>query len=482
MENKTKKTGFCEIGMVGLGVMGRNLLLNMAEHNHPVAGFDTDLSKVDALRKESSERNTYGAENLEEFIGLLASPRKIMLLVPAGRPVDAVIEELLPFLQKGDIIIDGGNSYYKDTEVRIQNLAKKGVNLLGVGISGGEKGAREGPSIMPGGDKAAYEHVSTIFKNCSAKVNGEPCVAYLGPRSSGHFVKMVHNGIEYGIMQLISETYDILKRGLRFTNADLKKVYADWNEGELNSYLLEITSNIFGKQDDQTGKPLIDEILDVAKQLGTGMWTSQSSMELQVPTPIIDVAVGIRNLSMMEEQRELAHKILQRPIQNYSGDNEAFLELLRRALYVSMLLTYAQGMALLGVASVKLNDQLNLETVARIWRGGCIIRAGMLEDIRTAYKKNPQLPNLILDQEIAKRIMSDQEALRSVLKVAIDIGVPVPGLMSALSYLDGYRSGWLPANLIQSQRDYFGAHTYERKDEKGTFHTHWENAKLYENQ
>jgi len=463
-----------EIGMVGLGVMGCNLVLNMADHDFSVAGYDKDQTKVEALRKEAAKRNIRGAANIVDFIALLRKPRAIMMLVPAGTPVDSVIKDLLPHLDKGDLVIDAGNSYFKDTDVRGRDLAAKGIQFLGVGVSGGEEGARHGPSIMPGGPKAAYERVRPVFEAAAAKVNGDPCVTYLGPGSSGHFVKMVHNGIEYGVMQLIAETYDLMKRGLGLNDDELHEVYALWNKGELNGYLVEITSHIFSKQDEKTGKRLIDEILDVAKQKGTGMWTSQSAMELQVPIPTIDLAVAMRDLSVFEKEREQAGAIYQRSIRRLTGDRDKFLTQFGGALLAALIITYAQGMALLAVASAKYKYQLDLEAVARIWRGGCIIRAALLEDICAAFRARRDLPNLLLDPNLSRKLMEHQEDLRSVVSQASESGVPIPGLMISLGYLDAYRSAWLPANLIQAQRDYFGAHTYERSDAKGAFHTEWE--------
>ena len=463
-----------EIGMVGLGVMGRNLVLNMADHGFSVAGYDKDRPKSRRCGRKQPERKIRGAANIDEFIALLRKPRAIMMLVPAGPPVDSVIKDLLPHLDKGDLIIDAGNSYFKDTDVRARNLAAKGIQFLGVGVSGGEEGARHGPSIMPGGPKEAYERVRPVFEAAAAKVNGEPCVTWLGPGSAGHFVKMVHNGIEYGIMQLIAETYDLMKRGLGLNDDELHEVYASWNKGELNGYLVEITSHIFSKQDEKTGKRLIDEILDVAKQKGTGMWTSQSAMELQVPIPTIDLAVAMRDLSVFEKEREQAGAIYQRPMRRFTGDRDTFLTQLGRALYAAMIITYAQGMALLAVASDKYKYHLDLEAVARIWRGGCIIRAALLEDICAAFHARRDLPNLLLDPNLSRKLMEHQEDLRRVVCQAAESGVPAPGLMVSLGYLDAYRSAWLPANLIQAQRDYFGAHTYERIDAKGTFHTEWE--------
>jgi len=464
-----------DIGMIGLGVMGRNLVLNIAGHGFSVTGYDTDKDKVDALRDEAVKHDICGVEKIPEFIALLHSPRTIMLLVPAGAPVDSVIKELLPHLNKGDSIIDGGNSYFKDTDVRVRNLAAKGIHFLGVGISGGEEGARRGPSIMPGGPKEAYERIRPVFEAVAAKINGEPCVTWLGPGSTGHFVKMVHNGIEYGMMQLIAETYDLMKRGLDMNDDEMHDVYAGWNKGELNGYLVEITSHIFSKQDEKTGKRLIDEILDVAKQKGTGMWASQSAMELQVPIPTIDLAVALRDLSVFAKEREQAGILYQRSTQHVTTERKTFLVQLGRAFYGAMIITYAQGFALLRVASDKYKYQLDLESVARIWRGGCIIRSALLEDIQQAFHARHDLPNLLLAPKISQKIMDYQEDLRSVVCQASGARVPAPGLMVSLGYLDAYRSVWLPANLIQAQRDYFGAHTYERIDAKGTFHTEWEN-------
>ena len=470
----TNKKQQCEIGMIGLGVMGRNFLLNMADHGFCVAGYDKDPAKVAALCQEAEKRDAHGVEDIREFIVLLQRPRAVMLLVPAGAPVDSVIKELLPLLDQGDLIIDAGNSYFKDTDLRASRLAANGIHFLGVGVSGGEEGARRGPSIMPGGPKEAYERVRPIMEAAAAKVGDAPCVTWLGPGSAGHFVKMVHNGIEYGVMQLLSEAYDLMKRGLGLNDDELQDVFSSWNKGELNSYLVEITGRIFSRQDERTGKRLIDEILDVARQKGTGMWTSQSAMELQVPIPIIDMAVSMRDLSSFGTEREQAAARYQRPMRPLSGDRAAFLAQLGRALFAGMTITYAQGMALLAVASEKYQYHLDLEAVARIWRGGCIIRAALLEEVCAAFRARPDLPNLLLDPNLSSKVMEHQEDLRLVVCRAAESGVPVPGLMASLGYLDGYRSAWLPANLIQAQRDYFGAHTYERIDAKGTFHTEWE--------
>ena len=459
--------------MVGLGVMGRNLLLNMADHGFSVAGYDKDMSQVEALRKEAEKRDIHCTANLQDFISSLRLPRTIILLVPAGAPVDSVINDLSGYLQKDDLIIDSGNSYFKDTNLRTIRLKEKGILFMGMGISGGEEGARHGASIMPGGLKEAYERVKPVLEAVAARVNGEPCVTYLGPSSAGHFVKMVHNGIEYGLMQLISETYALMKLVLDYSDNELETIFSEWNDGELNGFLIQITSNIFGKVDEKTGKRLIDEILDVARQKGTGMWTSQSAMELQIPVPTIDMAVAMRDLSVFEEQREMADEIYKHPETHFSGDQKKFLTELHKALYVSMLTTYAQGFALLSSASDKYGYHLDLESVARIWRGGCIIRAAILEDIQAAFNKKRDLLNLLLDPKLSQKINENQEYLRQIVCHASTMGIPIPGIMASLEYLDAYRSSWLPANLIQAQRDYFGAHTYERIDAKGTYHTEW---------
>jgi 6-phosphogluconate dehydrogenase len=471
---KTQPEPRYELGMVGLGVMGRNLLLNMADHGFSVAGYDQDPSQVVALRKEAADRDICAADNVDDFTALLRPPRAVMLLVPAGAPVDSAIKDLLPHLDQGDLIIDAGNSYFKDTDLRAGTFAAKGIQFLGVGVSGGEEGARHGPSIMPGGPKEAYERVRPVLEAVAARVNGEPCVTYLGPGSAGHFVKMVHNGIEYGVMQLIAETYDLMKRGLGLDDDDLCDVFSAWNEGELGGYLTEITSRIFSQVDEKTGQRLIDEILDVAKQKGTGIWTSQTAMELQVPTPTIDLAVAMRDLSVCADQREQASAIYQLPQRRLDSDRDTFLTQLGRGLFAGMIITYAQGLALLAVASKQYEYHLDLEAVARIWRGGCIIRAAVLEDIRAAFHARPELPNLLLDPNLSRKLIEHQGDLRRIVRHAAEAGIPAPALMVSLSYLDAYRSAWLPANLIQAQRDYFGAHTYERVDAKGRFHTQWE--------
>jgi 6-phosphogluconate dehydrogenase len=464
----------CDIGLIGLGVMGRNLVLNMADQGFLVAVYNRTTGKTrEFIEKEIGSRDIRGGYNLKEFTSLLRKPRAILLLVKAGPPVDAVIEELLSYLEPGDLLIDGGNSYFRDTNRRSKSLAEKGFLYLGMGISGGEYGARHGPSMMPGGSKEAYERVLSILEATAAKVDGEPCVTFLGFTSAGHYVKMVHNGIEYGLMELIAETYDLMKRGLGLTNDELHVVYNKWNQGELKSYLIEITAQIFLQRDDKTDKRLIDMILDEAKQKGTGKWTSWGAMDLQVPTPTVDTAVMMRDLSGYKVERKIAAQMIHGPKTTFKGDRDRFISQLRNALYASMIITYTQGMALLKQASNAYGYGLNLEAVARIWRGGCIIRAALLEDIRTSYQKQPGLVNLLMDPHLSEEVMARQGDLREVVSVAANLGLPAPGLMVSLAYFDGYRSAWLPANLMQAQRDYFGAHTYERVDKKGVFHTQW---------
>ena len=462
------------IGMIGLGTMGRNLALNIADHGFSVAGYNRHLDKVALLEKEAEGRKVLGVRSEEELSKALSRPRAIMMMVPAGKAVDQVIRGLLPYLEAGDIIIDGGNSHYKDTNIRGEALTGKGIHFLGVGISGGEKGARFGPSVMPGGQKEAYERVRPIFEAAAAKVDGKPCVTYLGPGSAGHYVKMVHNGIEYGLMQLISETYHFMKSALGLNDKELADVYHEWNEGELQSFLVEITAEIFRRIDDKTGEPLIDMIRDSAKQKGTGKWTSQDAMDLQIPMPTIDMAVSMRNLSMHRDEREALARRLPITASDQIDDKKTSLGMLHNALYFSMITTYAQGMALLKAASDEYNYRLPLDEVARIWTGGCIIRAKVLEQIRSTLRSNPDLPNLMLDTTLSGVLLKREVDLRRVIQLGVLSEIPIPGLMASLAYLDAFRSSWLPANLIQAQRDLFGSHTYERNDEKGTFHTVWE--------
>jgi 6-phosphogluconate dehydrogenase len=462
-----------ELGMIGLGVMGRNLLLNMADHGYSVAGYDKDSTKVQSLSNEAENRPIRGAETLENLIAQLREPRMVMLLVPAGPPVDAVISELIPLMKAGDLIIDGGNSYFRDTERRSKELKEKGISYMGVGISGGENGARHGPSIMPGGPKEGYERVRPLFEAIAAHVGQKPCVTYLGPGSAGHYVKMVHNGIEYGVMQLIAESYHLMKQALGLTNDRLHSIYKEWNSTELSGFLIEITADILAQKDDRTGKDLVDVILDEARQKGTGLWTSQEAMTLGVPLPTVDLAVVMRQLSDLKQYRLSASHIGSNGESVFHGDPDTFVEQIRNALYAAMLITYSQGMSLLRVASDKYKYNLRLEDIAQIWQGGCIIRATLLEKIRSGYRAKPDLQSLLLDSGFVKDIIDRQQQLRAVVQAAVGLAIPVPGLSVSLAYMDGYRSSWLPANLIQAQRDYFGAHTYERVDSAGAFHTEW---------
>ena len=460
--------------MIGLGVMGRNLLLNMADHGFSVVGFDKDTQKTITLESSATPGTTVkGVNTLAEMIQQLEKPRKLMMLVPAGKPVDDVIGDLLPLLDKGDIVIDGGNSHYTDTLRRVTYMQDKGFHFMGVGISGGEHGARTGPSIMPGGDPAAYAHVQPILEAVSAKVNGSPCVAHLGKGAAGHYVKMVHNGIEYAIMQLISETYDLLHRGLGLDNDELHKIYKSWNEGELQSFLVEITKDIFLQKDDRTDNRLVDMILDKAGSKGTGKWTSQDAMDLPVPVPVIDMAVTMRDLSSFKEERTQAAAIYKNPVVDFPVPKEVFIQQVQDALYFATILSYAQGLAMLTKASDELKMEIPLPEVVRVWRGGCIIRSSLLESFYIAYQKNPKLANLLLDGDIAQLLQAKKQNMRNVIISAIHLGYPVAGLMAALSYIDAYRSERLPTNLIQAQRDYFGAHTYQRIDVPGVFHTEW---------
>ncbi len=461
-----------DFGLIGLGVMGRNFILNIAGHGHSALGYDLEEDQVDALNKEAREYKVKGVGSLDEFVSGLARPRKVMMLVPAG-VVDNVIDDLVPKLEKGDLIIDGGNSHPDDTDRRAKDLTGKGFRYIGVGVSGGAEGARHGPSMMPGGDEDAYQEVKEIFEGAAAHVEGEPCVTLLGPGSAGHFVKMVHNGIEYGIMQLISEVYDIMKNGLKMTNLEMKGQFETWNDGPLSSFLVEITADILGKEDEVEDGYLIDHILDSAKQKGTGKWTSQIAMDMQVPVPTVDTAVSMRHLSAFKDEREKAGMILNGPEPKIDEDKTLFLKKLENALYMSMMLSYAQGMELLRIASQEKNYGFDLSEVARIWRGGCIIRSKMLWDFMEAFRKDPGLPNLLFADKLARSAALNEKDLRAVVIKATDTGIPVPGFMSVLSYFDAYRSGHLAANMIQAQRDYFGSHTYQRVDEKGVFHTDW---------
>jgi 6-phosphogluconate dehydrogenase len=463
-----------QFGVIGLAVMGKNLAMNIESRGYTVSVYNRSSEKTEEILSETQGRNIVGTYSVEEFVNSLEKPRKIMLMVKAGKPTDATIDQLIPHLEKGDILIDGGNTFFADTQRRNQKLSELGIHFIGTGVSGGEEGALKGPSIMPGGQKEAYELVAPIFKDISAKVNGEPCTTYIGPDGAGHYVKMVHNGIEYGDMQLICESYFILKHVLGLSADELHEVFADWNKGELDSYLIEITADIFKKKDDVTGNPLVDMILDTAGQKGTGKWTSQSALDLGVPLPIITESVFARFISAMKEERVAASKVLSGPeVSPFTGDKEALIESVRKALYMSKICSYAQGFAQMRAASEEYNWDLQYGDIAMIFRGGCIIRAQFLQKIKDAYDRDPGLRNLLLDPYFKEIVESYQTALRDVVAHAVKAGIPVPCFSAALSYYDSYRTETLPANLLQAQRDYFGAHTYERVDKEGIFHTQW---------
>jgi 6-phosphogluconate dehydrogenase len=463
-----------DFGLIGLAVMGQNLALNVESKGFSVAVYNRTAARTEEFMAGPAQgKKIVGARSIPDFMAALARPRKMMLMVKAGQPVDDFIEQLLPHLEKGDLVIDGGNSYFKDTIRRNKALAGKGVLYIGTGVSGGEEGALHGPSIMPGGQREAYDLVAPIFGKIAAQVEGEACCAYIGADGAGHYVKMVHNGIEYGDMQLISEAYFIMKNGLGLTAKELHEVFAKWNEGELNSYLIEITADIFARMDDDTGGPLVEVILDRAGQKGTGKWTSQDALDLGIAAPTIAEAVFARCMSAVKEERVAASKVLRGPSTTYGGDRDSFIEAIRQALYASKICSYAQGFALMKEAAKEYGWELNFGEIAKIWRGGCIIRAQFLHGITEAYERNPALANLMLDPFFEEVLERNQENWRHVVASAATIGFPVPAFSSALAYFDSYRRDRLPANLIQAQRDYFGAHTYERVDKEGTFHTEW---------
>ncbi|MBN3771896.1 MULTISPECIES: NADP-dependent phosphogluconate dehydrogenase [Burkholderia] len=464
------------IGVIGLAVMGRNLALNIESRGYAVSVYNRSREKTDELIAEFPGRNLVPTYTLEEFVASLETPRRILMMVKAGEATDATIASLKPLLEKGDVLIDGGNTHFTDTIRRNQELAQSGLHFIGTGVSGGEEGALRGPSIMPGGQRDAYDLVEPILKQIAAKApsDGEPCVAYMGPDGAGHYVKMVHNGIEYGDMQLIAESYAVLKDVAGLTNDELGTVYTEWNQGELDSYLMEITSKIFGKKDEETGKHLVDVILDRAAQKGTGKWTSQNALDLGVPLPLITESVFARVLSSLKTERVAASKVLSGPAAApFDGDRAAFIEAVRRALYLSKVISYAQGFAQLRTASEEYGWNLDLGTIAKIFRAGCIIRARFLQKITDAYAKDPALANLLLDPYFKDIAANYQASLRDVVVAAVKAGVPVPAFASAVAYFDSYRSERLPANLVQAQRDFFGAHTFERTDKPGSFHANW---------
>jgi 6-phosphogluconate dehydrogenase len=463
-----------QIGVIGLAVMGKNLAWNIESRGYSVSVYNRSREKTEEMLHESKGKNVVGTYSIEEFVQSLETPRKILLMVKAGGPTDATIEQLKPHLDKGDILIDGGNTFFEDTRRRNHELSESGIHFIGTGVSGGEEGALTGPSIMPGGQKEAYELVAPIFKDIAAKVNGDACTTYIGPDGAGHYVKMVHNGIEYGDMQLISESYFLLKHVLGFSAEELHETFAEWNKGELDSYLIEITADIFTKKDEETGKPMVDVILDKAGQKGTGKWTSQSALDLGVSLPIITESVFARFISSIKDERVKASKVLSGPeAKPFEGDKKALVESIRKALYMSKICSYAQGFAQMRSASEEYGWDLKYGEIAMIFRGGCIIRAQFLQKIKEAYDRDSNLSNLLLDEYFKEIVESYQYALRDVISTAVQNGIPVPGFSAALSYYDSYRTETLPANLIQAQRDYFGAHTYERTDREGIFHTEW---------
>jgi 6-phosphogluconate dehydrogenase len=467
----------CDIGLIGLAVMGENLVLNMESHGFHVAVFNRTTSKVDAfVDGRAKGKNIVGCHSVEELVANLERPRKVFLLVKAGAAVDAFIDAIIPHLETGDIIIDGGNSHFPDTIRRTSYVESKGLLYIGTGVSGGEEGALKGPSIMPGGSPAAWPHVKEIFQSVAAKVeDGSPCCEWLGNDGAGHFVKMVHNGIEYGDMQMICEAYALMRNVLEMPPAEISAVFGEWNEGELDSYLIEITRDILAKTDDETGKPMVDVIMDTAGQKGTGRWTSATALDLGVPAQTIAEAVFARALSAIKDERLIAAQQLAGPGTKFTGDKRSFLEQLRQALFASKICSYAQGYQLMRAAAAEYQWDLNYGEIALMWRGGCIIRAQFLRNIKEAYDNNPGLQNLLLDDYFKNAIENSQTAWRKVVAAAVEHGVPVPAFSSALAYYDGYRSAVLPANLLQAQRDYFGAHTYERVDKPAGeyFHTNW---------
>lgn len=465
-------------GLIGLGVMGQNFVLNVERNGYGVAVYNRTAETTDKyIAGPAAGKNIKPAYTLKEFVVSLESPRKIMLLVKAGAPVDATIQQLIPLLGKGDLIIDGGNSFFLDTERRANELESQGFNFFGMGVSGGEEGALWGPSLMPGGSRDAYKEVEPIMKAVAAKAeeDGESCVTYIGPGGSGHYVKMAHNGIEYGDMQLIAEAYDLLKQTLGLSAQEFHNIFTEWNKGELSSFLIEVTANVFKKVDEESGKPLVDVILDKAGQKGTGKWMSGNALDLGAAIPTITAAVDGRILSSQKEERIKASGILTGPAKKYNGESsQKLIDAVRDALYASKICSYAQGMSLLKKASEEYKYNLDLGTIAKIWRAGCIIRARFLNDITNAYDRNKDLPNLLVDEEFRKAINTRQESWRFVIKCTIEMGIPMPAMSASLAYYDSYRSERLPANLIQAQRDFFGAHTFERTDKQGTFHADWE--------
>lgn len=463
-----------QFGIVGLGVMGENLALNVESHGFSVVGYDLAADKVQKFRKRTEGKKVVAVGSLADFLGALESPRRILMMVPAGKAVDSVINDLKPHLSRGDVLVDGGNTYFADTDRRMRELESTGVLYVGTGVSGGEEGALRGPSIMPGGNPAAWPVVKPILQSIAAKTDdGWPCCEWVGNGGAGHFVKMVHNGIEYGDMQMICEAYFLMEKVLGMSPGEMSGVFAEWNKGELNSYLIEITAEILAKKDPDTGKPMVHVILDTAEQKGTGKWTSQVALDLGMPAQTIADAVFARMLSALKKERVAASSVLTGPSRQFSGDRKEFLETIRKALFCSKICSYAQGFQLLRAADQEYKWNLNFGIIAKLWRAGCIIRAQFLGKITEAYGRKPGLANLLLDSYFGGMISSYQSSWRKAVGTAVEHGIPVSAFMSALSYFDSYRSAVLPANLLQAQRDYFGAHTYRRVDKEGVFHTTW---------
>ena len=465
-----------DFGVIGLGVMGQNLALNVDDHGHSVAVWNLEPEWVDTFVQKNAPRKITGTKDLKEFVAALERPRRILMMIKAGDPVDQMLEKLAPLLDQDDIVIDGGNSWFKDTQRREHDMRKFGIKFFGMGVSGGEEGARRGPSMMPGGARESYERMRPVLEAIAAKSDSGPCVTYVGPDGAGHFVKMVHNGIEYGDMQLIAEAYDILRKVLKIDANELSKIFAEWNRGELESYLIELTSEVLTAADPETNRPLVDVILDKAGQKGTGKWTAQVALDLAIPIPTIAAAIDARVLSSMKDERVKASKILGSDGKRYEGDKAPLIKSVRQALYASKICSYAQGMSLIAAGSKEWNWGINLKEMARIWKAGCIIRAKLLDDIMRAYERDPQNQNLLLEGEFTKRVLESEKGWRQAVRVAQEQGIPVPAMSASLAYFDAYRSANLPQNLTQAQRDFFGAHTYQRADspEAGFVHSDWQ--------
>lgn len=463
-----------QIGVIGLAVMGKNIAFNIESRGYKVSVYNRTPERTKQMMEEATEKEVYPYYTIKDFVASLEKPRKILLMVAAGKATDKTIDQLLPHLDQGDLIIDGGNTNFVDTQRRSKYLLEKGIHFIGMGVSGGEEGALNGPSLMPGGKREAHQLIRPILEKIAAKVEGEPCTTYIGPDGAGHFVKMVHNGIEYGDMQLIAETYAIMKHILGLDADMLHRVFSEWNKGELDSYLIEITADIFAKKDEETGEPLVEKVLDTAEQKGTGKWTSINALDLGVPLPVITESVFARFMSALKRERVAASQVLTGPQMKRVQENlEEWIEAIRQALYMGKICSYAQGFSQMKAASEKYNWHLDYGSIAMIFRGGCIIRAAFLQKIKEAYDRDPNLANLLLDEHFRKITDQYQQSLRQVVSLAVENGIPVPGLSAAIAYYDSYRTERLPANLLQAQRDYFGAHTYQRIDQEGIFHTDW---------